>query len=148
MSAVRAVLRCSALVVVLTLAACGGGEGSRYADEVGAVRDAVEAGDRDSAIEALQALQIDVTQAQQDGELEQDRFDELQSLIYESRLLIDSLLPPPSTAPPSTAPPNTQAPPPVEEPEDRDDEDERDDDDKDEDDGPPGNGRGRDKDKD
>lgn len=145
MSAVRAALRCSALVVVLALAACGG-EGSRYADEVGAVQEAVEAGDRQRAIEALQALQVDVTQARQDGELEQSRFDELQSLIYESRLLIDSLLPPLSTVPPSTAPPTTQAPPPVEEPESRDDDKDEGDDDKDG--GPPGNGRGRDKAKD
>lgn len=144
MSTVRAALRCSALVLLLALTACGGGE-SRYADEVGAVQDAVDAGDRDRAIQALQALQIDVNEARQAGEVEQDRFDELQALIYESRLLIDSILPPPSTAPPSTAPPTTQTPAPVAEPERHEDKDEGGDDG---DGDHPGNGRGRDKDKD
>ncbi len=92
-----------AVALGLALGACGGQGPSRFGDEADAVREAVQSGNRTAAVHALESLQADAQAAQAEGQLDESDMNEINSLIYESRLLIDQVLPPPTTAPTTTA---------------------------------------------
>ena len=69
-------------------------------------------GNRTAAVHALESLQADAQAAQAEGQLDESDMSEINSLIYESRLLIDQVLPPPTAAPTTTtttSPPATVA---------------------------------------
>lgn len=136
MTTVRAVVAAGALSLAALLGGCGGEEPSRFTDEVGAIEDSVRAGDRQAALAALQALRADIGAARAAGDLPPERLSALDALVYETGLLIDTLLPPP-------APPTTTTPPPQPETDaDREAREDGDDGDGDDEDDGPGNGRG------
>ncbi len=144
MSYLRTALAAAALAVALVLGGCGGEDPSRFGDEVSAVEDAIDAGDRGAAIHALDVLRIEIAAAKQAGDLDGERSAELDALLYESRVLLDAVLPPAETteAPPSTTEPEPPAEPTEDDKDDKDDKDE-DGEDGEDDEGGPGNGRGR-----
>ena len=125
-----------AVLLAVVLAGCGGGdEEGRFDDEVSQVRAAVEAGDRDRALEALDVLALDALAAHEEGELDEAELREVAELIDAAEQNVDQLT---SAATTTTTETSTTTTAPVTEQSDDDDED---DDDK-------GNGKGKDKDDD
>lgn len=110
------------------LGGCSDSGPGRFDDEVRAVREAIDAGNRTAAIRALESLRADAQAAHARDVLDDSELTELEGLLLESRLLVDQLLPPPSTTTTTTT--TTKAPASMEE-----DGHGRDD--------PPGRGRGR-----
>ncbi len=121
-------LAAGSLAATLVLGACGGEGTSRFADEVGAIEHAVEAGNRDQARSALEALQADIRSARAEGDIDERELQELEALLYESSVLVDTVLPPPTTDPPEPSEP------PEDHDEDRGKEDEDGDDEREDDD--------------
>ncbi|MCO8126123.1 hypothetical protein NHL50_02760 [Acidimicrobiia bacterium EGI L10123] len=141
----------AAVAAALLLVACGDDADGRYDARVDEVRGAIEAGDREGALAALEQLGTEGFYAHAEGEITDDEVAELAGLIEHARAQVDQELPPPTTTTEATttttttttAPPAT---PPAPVFEDDDDDDDRDDDDKKN--KGRGNGRGEDGDDD
>lgn len=127
----RAVALAAAAIVLVS---CGGAGEGRFDDRADAVRQAVEAGDRESALAALDEIALQGLEAHAAGELTDAEVDELARLVDQGRALVDEELPAPTTTTEATTT-TTEPPPPV-----HDDDDEDDDDD---DDDEKGKGKGR-----
>jgi len=98
------------LAGALLLTACGGDGGGRFDEQVQAVRDAVEAGDRDAALAELDAISLLAADAHGSGDLTDAEAEELAGLLAQGRALVDQELPAPTTTTTTTT---TTAPPPV-----------------------------------
>lgn len=88
---IRVAFVCAAIVLT-AFAACGDGE-STIDEHVGAVRAAVDAGDRDAAATALDELAYVAGVAAGDGELSEAEIEEIALLIESSRQLLDQVIP-------------------------------------------------------
>jgi len=118
----------AAAAAALLLVACGDDADGRYDARVDDVRGAVEAGDREGALAALEQLGTEGFYAHAEGEITDDEIAELAGLIERARAQVDQELPPSTTtteATTTTTAPPTTPPAPV-----FDDDDDRDDDDK------------------
>ena len=125
----------AAAAAALLLVACGDDADGRYDARVAEVRGAIEAGDREGALAALEQLGTEGFYAHAEGEITDDEVAELAGLIERARAQVDQELPPPTTtteATTTTTAPPTTPPAPVFD----------DDDDRDDDDGKKNNGRG------
>ena len=131
----RAASLAGAVLLAVTATGCGGGdEEGRFDDEVSEVRAAVEAGDRDRALEALDVLALDALAAHEEGELDEAELQEVAELIGAAQQNVDQLT---ADATTTTTTSTTTTTVPVTEPADDDDDD--DDDEK-------SKGKGKDKD--
>ncbi len=105
--------------VSLVATACGDDGPGRFDADVTAVRDAVEAGDRDAALEAIDALTYGALEAHAEGDVDDAELTQLDGLLSDARILVDQRLPAPTTT--TTTATTTTAPPPPPPPDDDDD---------------------------
>lgn len=115
----------AAAAAALLLVACGDDADGRYDARVDEVRSAVEAGDREGALAALEQLGTEGFYAHAEGEITDDEVAELAGLIERARAQVDQELPPSTTSTEATttttAPPTTRPAPVLDDDDDRDD---------------------------
>ena len=112
------------VLLAVTAAGCGGGdEEGRFDDEVSEVRAAVEAGDRERALEALDVLALDALAAHEEGELEEAELQEVAELIDAAEQNVAELTTEATTTTTTTSSSTTTEPPVTEEPDDDDEDD-------------------------
>ncbi|HEU5085639.1 MAG TPA: hypothetical protein VFU14_20025 [Acidimicrobiales bacterium] len=109
-------------VTVLVATACGGDDIGIFDEQVAEVRDAVEGGDRDAALAAIDDLAVFALAAHEEGEVDDTELQELAALIDHARAQVDAELPEPTTTTVTTTTTTTAPPPPPDE-DDEDDED-------------------------
>lgn len=87
----------AAVLAAAALTGCGGDDGGRFDEQVQRVREAVQAGDRDAAHEALDQIAMLGLDAGAAGELADTEVQELAQLVDQGRGFVDEELPPPPT---------------------------------------------------
>lgn len=109
-------------LTVLVATACGGDDVGIFDEQVGEVRAAVEAGDRDAALTAIDDLAVLALGAHEEGAIDDAELQEVAALVDHARSQVADELPEPTTTTTSTTT-TTEPPPPVLD-DDDDDEDE------------------------
>ena len=97
----------AAAAAALLITACGDEGEGRYDAQVAAIRQAVEAGDRDAAIASLEEVGDAAFHAHAAGDVSDQELAELAVLLDRARVQVEEELATPTTTAPTTAPPTT-----------------------------------------